>query len=117
MKKDAKKSGLKNYQVKKVGYQGEGIAQLQLDIFFLCNVYHHINERVAYFAKVKKSLRPDGRLVIVDFYKKETPIGPPVKHKMSKEKVASEMQQAGFSLAKTHSILPYQYILEFKSSQ
>jgi predicted methyltransferase len=66
-----------------------------------------------YFRKVAGSLKPGGRLVIVDFYKKELPYGPPPEHKLAKNIVIEELLQAGYSLKQELHFLPYQYYLEF----
>jgi ubiquinone/menaquinone biosynthesis C-methylase UbiE len=84
-----------------------------VDVVFLCNTYHHIDNRGDYFRKVSKGLKAGGRVVIVDFYKKELPIGPPPAHKMSQENVKKEFKQAGYKLIRSHDLLPYQYFLEF----
>jgi len=39
-----------------------------VDLIFLCNVYHHLNNRPAYFANVRPALRPGGRIAVIDFY-------------------------------------------------
>jgi hypothetical protein len=52
--------------------------------------------------------------VVIDFYKKELPVGPPPAMKLSEEEVAAEFQKAGFALAKRLDILPYQYYLFFE---
>jgi SAM-dependent methyltransferase len=38
----------------------------KIDLVFLHNVYHHIPNRVKYFAKLRESLKPDGRIAIVE---------------------------------------------------
>ena len=38
-----------------------------VDVALVVDTYHHIGNRTQYFAKLKSSLRPAGRLVIVDF--------------------------------------------------
>src|SRR5713101_2496241 len=38
-----------------------------LDLAFVCNTYHHLEDRDVYLRKLRKALKPDGRLVIVDF--------------------------------------------------
>jgi hypothetical protein len=68
---------------------------------------------VNYFQKVAGSLKSGGRLVIVDFYKKKLPYGPPPDHKLAKEVVVEELQRAGYSLKDERDFLPYQYYLEF----
>ena len=53
-----------------------------------------------YFAKLKSLLRPAGRLVIVDF-KADSPNGPPVRHRISPERVTQELKAAGYALVDT----------------
>lgn len=84
------------------------------DTVFICDVLHHIENRPAYYAKLASALKPGGRIVIVDFYKKKLPVGPPEAMKLSEKQVEEEFRAAGFRLAKSHSFLPYQYFLEFR---
>jgi SAM-dependent methyltransferase len=85
-----------------------------VDLLLVVDTYHHIDNRVAYFAKVRGSLRPNGRLVIVDF-KADSPDGPPPEYRISPEKVTVELNAAGYSLVATHLFLPRQYFLVFQS--
>jgi arsenite methyltransferase len=85
-----------------------------VDVIFFCDVLHHIENRPAYYQKLKLALKPGGRIVNIDFYKKELPVGPPVSMKLSEEQVVSEFKTAGFRLARKQDSLPYQYFLEFE---
>jgi ubiquinone/menaquinone biosynthesis C-methylase UbiE len=113
MKEDAQKLNLKNYEARIVKADDPEFPLRSVDVVFLCNTYHHIDNRGDYFRKVSKGLKAGGRVVIVDFYKKELPIGPPPAHKMSQENVKKEFKQAGYKLIRSHDLLPYQYFLEF----
>jgi len=84
-----------------------------IDVIFFCDVLHHIENRPAYYAKLAQVLKPGGRIVIIDFFKKELPVGPPVSMKLSDEEVVTELQKAGFALSKRLDLLPYQYFLFF----
>ena len=84
------------------------------DIVFICNTYHHIENRVTYFKNIKNKFRPDGKLVIVDFRKGDLPVGPPDKQKISPKHVIKELEKAGFVLTQHQEDLPYQYMLTFK---
>lgn len=84
------------------------------DILFFCDVLHHIENRLAYYAKLAKVLKPGGRIVVIDFHKKPLPVGPPPSMKLSDREVITEFQKAGFTLAKRLDMLPYQYYLFFK---
>jgi len=39
-----------------------------VDLVFLCDVYHHVEYPHTFMTDIKRSLKDDGRLVIVDFY-------------------------------------------------
>ena len=85
-----------------------------VDLILVVDTYHHIGHRIAYFAKLKSSLRPGGRLAIIDF-KADSPIGPPVEHRISPEKVTEELAAAGYTPVESHDFLPRQYVLVFKA--
>lgn len=112
MKEDAKKLNLSNYKARVVGTDDPEIETGSVDVVFLCNTYHHIENRVKYFSHILNSLKENGRVVVVDFYK-NTDFGPPRDHKMAKETVIEEMKQAGYNLLKSHDLLEQQYFLEF----
>jgi ubiquinone/menaquinone biosynthesis C-methylase UbiE len=83
-----------------------------VDLVFICDTYHHLEEREVYLRKIKKGLKPDGRLVIVDFYKQEgQPVGPPLHMRLDEDTVQKELHTAGFKVIEKLAILPYQYIL------
>jgi arsenite methyltransferase len=113
MNKDAKRLNLNNYVARRVKSDDPELAPASVDVVFLCDTYHHIEDRVNYFKRVAAGLKPGGRLVIVDFYKKELPYGPPPAHKLAKDVVIDELRRAGYSLKQDLRFLPYQYYLEF----
>jgi cyclopropane fatty-acyl-phospholipid synthase-like methyltransferase len=84
-----------------------------VDLILVVDTYHHIGNRAQYFAKLQASLRPGGRLVIIDF-KTDSPNGPPPQHRIAPEKVAEELAEAGYGLMETQTILPRQYFLVFQ---
>ena len=86
-----------------------------VDTVFICDVLHHIEVRPAYYAKLARALKPGGRIVIVDFYKRPLPVGPPPAMKLTPEQVKKELAAAGFALVESHDFLPHQYFLEFKA--
>jgi SAM-dependent methyltransferase len=85
-----------------------------VDLVLLVDTYHHIDNRVPYFASLRAALRPGGRLAIVDF-KADSPNGPPPEHRIPPEQVTAELSGAGYSLLAAHMILPRQYFLVFQA--
>lgn len=84
-----------------------------IDRFFLCNTWHHIDGQSRYLALMKRILKPGGQVVMIDFQKKELPVGPPVEMKIAREDLIRQMETNGFRLVKEHKFLPYQYFLIF----
>ncbi len=84
-----------------------------VDLVFVCNTWHHIQERVDYARRLAGDLAPGGRVAILDFFKRELPVGPDVDHKLSAEEVTDEFLAAGYRLAASDE-LPYQYLLVFE---
>lgn len=93
------------------------LANNSIDRFFICNTWHHVGDRPAYLEKMKAMLRPGGRIVIIDYFKKQLPVGPPPGMKMAREDVVDEMEKGGFILSEEHAFLPYQYFLVFRMKQ
>ena len=62
---------------------------------------------------MKRMLKPGGEVVMIDFHKKELPVGPPVNMKIAREDLIKQLDSNGYRLTKEHSFLPYQYFLVF----
>lgn len=83
------------------------------DLILMVDVFHHIEERERYFRKLRASLKPGGRVAIIDF-RLDSPVGPPQAARIAPERVISELKDAGYALAKEHRFLPNQYFLVFQ---
>ena len=88
-----------------------------VDLIFVCNVYHHLENRPTYFAHAASALKPGGRIAIIDFYHdhRSGDVGFPRRHLVSRDTVIDEMGKAGYTLLREHDILSRQYFLEFIS--
>ena len=84
-----------------------------VDRFFFSDSWHHIENQTKYLSLMKKMLKPNGEVVMIDFDKKETPVGPPLEMRIAREDLIKQMTSNGFRLAKEHTFLPYQYFLVF----
>jgi ubiquinone/menaquinone biosynthesis C-methylase UbiE len=92
------------------------LPKARVDRVLIVDTYHHIDDRRAYFTRLRQALAPGGRVAVVDFHKRPLPVGPPPEHKLEREVVVHEMQEAGYSLADEPTFLPYQYFLIFAPS-
>jgi cyclopropane fatty-acyl-phospholipid synthase-like methyltransferase len=83
-----------------------------VDLILMVNTYHHIEQRPAYFAKLLGSLKPDGRVAIIDF-RKGSSKGPPDSEKVPVERVLEELGEAGYQRVAAFDFLPEQFFLVF----
>lgn len=110
----ATKSGLANL----VAFQAKaGALELpeKIDMAVLLDVYHHIDERTAYFRKLREQLKPGGSVAVIDF-RLDSPQGPPVSARLAPDRVLAEMKAAGYTLVQEHAFLPHQYFLVFRAN-
>lgn len=89
------------------------LADASINRFFICDTWHHIGDHPRYLALLKKMLKPGGQVVMIDFKKVETPVGPPMEMRISRDDLLKEMEANGFKLAAEHTFLPHQYFLVF----
>jgi arsenite methyltransferase len=81
--------------------------------FFVCDVWHHVQNQTKYLSLMKKMLKEDGEVIIIDFHKADIPVGPPPQMKIAREDLLKQMESNGFRLRQEHTFLPYQYFLIF----
>ena len=84
-----------------------------LDLALLVDVYHEFAEPEAMMQHIRRALKRNGRLVLIE-YRKEDPAVPILPlHKMSTEEVRSEIEPIGFRFVEALEFLPTQHILVF----
>ena len=84
-----------------------------LDLVLMVDVYHELSQPQLMLRRIRASLKPGGRLVLLEYRKEDpnVPIRP--EHKMSVADAKLEVEAEGFKLTKTNEDLPRQHILIF----
>ena len=111
----AKREGLKNV-IAVPGAPDDPRLPEKADLIILVDVFHHIDDRERYFRKLRDSLKPGGRVAIIDF-RMDSPDGPPKSARIAPEQVKAELARAGYTLAQEHAFLPNQYFLVFQPAK
>jgi arsenite methyltransferase len=110
MEEDARRLRLTNYEARKVLPDDPMLAPRSADVIFLCDTYHHIDNRVVYFSKVRQALKSGGRVIILDMEKSYHHSA----HSIERGVVVDELRQAGYQLIREFDfLLPRQFFLEF----
>jgi len=108
----AKREGLANLKPVQAA-AGDARLPAKVDLVLLVDVYHHIEARERYFRELAASIKPGGRLAVIDF-RLDSPEGPPKATRIAPEQVKAELSRAGYALAEEHAFLPRQYFLVFR---
>ena len=84
-----------------------------VDKILMVDVYHEFNFPREMIRSIKNTLKPNGKLFLVE-YRDEDPRVPIKKiHKMSEKQAEKEMDAAGFKLIENISNLPWQHCMIF----
>jgi len=82
-----------------------------MDLVLMVDVYHELSDPQRMLRDIRESLKPDGRLVLLEYRKEDPKIPIREEHKMSVAEVKTELEAEGFKLSKTVETLPWQHIL------
>jgi ubiquinone/menaquinone biosynthesis C-methylase UbiE len=108
----AKKDAVSNVETILAKTDDPLLPQTGVDLIFTTNAYHHFDNRVTYFAKIRKYLRPGGRIAVIDFDRRAWLEGL-LRHYIPSEFIKREMEQAGYVLQQDLDFLDRQSFLIF----
>ncbi len=84
-----------------------------LDLILCVDVYHEFSHPEPMLAAMRKSLRPGGRLALVEFRLEDPDVPIKLEHKMSKQQILKELPANGFKLVDQFDKLPWQHLMFF----
>src|SRR5688572_4249080 len=84
-----------------------------VDLAIMVDVYHEFSEPQVMLRRIRESLKPGGRLVLLE-YRGEDPRVPILPlHKMTVAQAKTEVEAEGFALTTVKEDLPWQHVLIF----
>ena len=111
----ARELGAANVTVVRGAYDDPKLPDGEIDLVLVCDTYHHIAERTAYFRRMLADLAPNGRVAIVEFDGRGGGFAPTFGHFTDPEEIAREMREAGYEPIAKHDILPRQSFQIFRA--
>jgi predicted methyltransferase len=87
-----------------------------MDLVLLVDVYHEFSQPQAMLDKIRESLKPDGRLVLLEYRKEDPKVPIRPEHKMSVAEVKTEVEAEGYKLDRVIEKLPRQHIIIFRKT-
>ena len=109
--------GIDNVELALASDEDPRLPEGQVDLVLLVDVYHELAHPEKTMERVRRALKPDGRLVLIEYRKEDPSIPINPLHKMSLEEVRAEIEPVGFHFHELLSFLPTQHIIIFKSGR
>jgi ubiquinone/menaquinone biosynthesis C-methylase UbiE len=81
------------------------------DLIVMVDVYHELASPQVFVRKLKEALKPDGRLVLIEFRREDPRVPIREEHKMSVSQVREELGADGFRIDRVIDVLPWQHII------
>jgi ubiquinone/menaquinone biosynthesis C-methylase UbiE len=86
-----------------------------VDLALMVDVYHELSQPQSILRHLRESLKPGGRLVLLEYRKEDPTVPIKPEHKMSVAEAKMEVEAEGFTLSKVDEALPRQHILIFSA--
>ncbi|NAS13244.1 class I SAM-dependent methyltransferase [Poritiphilus flavus] len=103
LQRNAKKRGLKNITTVLGDYDDPKLPEKALDVVFVVDTYHEMEDYMAILGHIKKSLKPGGRIVLIeklkDHARNKSRKDQTRAHTLSPKYVRKELKEAGFSIS------------------
>ena len=102
-----------NVAVVKGSEESVNLPENSVDKILMVDVYHEFSYPIEMITSIKKALRADGKIYLIEYRAEDSFV--PIKevHKMSEEQAVKEFEAAGFKLESNKSNLPWQHCMVF----
>ncbi len=113
VKKKAEAAGRKNVVIVNALEKNSGLPDSSVDLIFSRDSFHHLPDQAEYFSALKKTLKPSGRVAIIDYKKNAGLYLRFFNHYTEPEEIISKMEKAGFALQEKFDFIEDQSFFVF----
>ncbi|MHC2993209.1 methyltransferase type 11 [Pontibacter sp. HJ8] len=114
LKERQQELGLRNVEVVKGESQTLRLPENSLDLVFMVDVYHELEFPREMLQAIHKALKPDGKLLLLEYKAEDPDVQIRELHKMTVAQVKKELSANGFRLRRQEDFLPIQHFLLFE---
>ncbi len=106
-------AGVDNVKLIEASIDDPKVPPASCDLVLMVDVYHELTHPVSVLARVRRALKPSGRLVVVEFRAEDEDVPIQRVHRMSKAQIVREMAAGGFRWTRGYDGLPWQHAMTF----
>ncbi|HTB20400.1 MAG TPA: class I SAM-dependent methyltransferase [Bryobacteraceae bacterium] len=111
LRENAVQAGLTNIETVQGEEADPKLPLGRMDLVLLVDVYHEFSKPREMIDKIREALKPDGRLVLLEYRKEDPSVPIRLEHKMTVAEVKAELEPQGFLMSQVIETLPRQHIL------
>jgi len=113
MRDRMEEAGIENIVPILGSYHSPRLPPDMMDIVLMVDVYHEFSHPESMLAGIRRSLKPDGQIILVEYRAEDRSVPIRPVHKMSKKQINKEMTANGFKLVSEFDRLPWQHMMFF----
>ncbi len=111
LRENAARAGLTNIETVQGEEADPKLPPGRMDLILLVDVYHEFSKPREMIDKIREALKPNGRLVLLEYRKEDPSVPIREEHKMTVAEVKAELEPQGLVLSQVIETLPRQHIL------
>lgn len=112
----AKTENLQNIELVHVEGSHFNLLDHSINVVLLVTVLHEIDSPKIFLDEVKRVLVKDGKVAIIEFHKRSTPMGPPIGHRIDKEEVVRLLSSIELKVQEEFELGENFYCMVFQES-
>ena len=116
LEQDLKQRRIDNVELIRGKVDDPNLPKGKVDLVLMVDVYHEFEFPYEMMQHIVQSLRPGGRVVLVEFRLEDPKVPIKLVHKMSEKQVIKEMSPFPLEHVETNDVLPRQHIIVFKKA-
>lgn len=113
LRRRAEKEGVTNFEAHLGEEHDPKLPDNTFDVILLVDVYHEFSHPEPMLAAMRRALKPDGSLVLVEYRAEDESVPIKPEHKMSKLQIMKELTANGYRFQKAFDELPWQHMMWF----
>jgi len=108
--------GYDNVTAVKGSEKSPNLPEGSIDLAIMVDVYHELEFPQEMLAAIRKSLKPDGKILLIEYRGEDPEIAIKPLHKMTAEQAEKELKANGFKLVENGKFMKIQHFLVFETA-
>lgn len=85
----------------------------EIDLLLMVDVYHEFSHPESMLWSIRRSLKPEGVIALLEYREEDPTVPIKPRHKMSKKQIIKEYEANGLKLVREYNKLPWQHLMFF----